>query len=173
MLPLINLWFSRVNWFRFPFHIYLYGLTFHNSRHPSYFFFYLYGHIKIYIYIYIILSMVCHFTSVGAIICFDCGQLKISKVIIIVTLLIKLWPNTANLYNCVYYFWSSQIIDKYKALANCYSEELIIWLLSNEDKEILIKISACIENLMTARAEMLQNIYNYCVIIYIIISGTF
>ena len=48
--------------------------------------------------------MVCHFTSVGTIICFYCGQLKISKVIIIVTFLIKLWPNTANLYNCVYYF---------------------------------------------------------------------
>ena len=56
------------------------------------------------IYIYIILSMICHFTSVGAIICFYCGKLKISKVIMIVTFLIKLWPNTANLYNCVYYF---------------------------------------------------------------------
>ena len=87
----------------------LYGLPFHNRRHPSYVFLYLYGHIKI--YIYIILSVVCHFTSVGAIICFYCGQLKISKVIIIVTFLIKLWPNTANLYNCVYYFWSSQIIQ--------------------------------------------------------------
>jgi hypothetical protein len=49
----------------------------------------------------------------------------------------------------------SKIIDKYKALANCNSEELFIWLLSNEDKEILIEISASIENLMTARAEML------------------
>jgi hypothetical protein len=52
----------------------------------------------------------------------------------------------------------SKIKDKYKALANCNSEELFIWLLSNENKEILIEISACIENLMTARAEMLQNI---------------
>ena len=52
----------------------------------------------------------------------------------------------------------SKIIDKYKALANCNSEELFIWLLNIEDKEILIEISACIENLMTARAEMLQNI---------------
>jgi hypothetical protein len=51
-----------------------------------------------------------------------------------------------------------KIIDKYKALANCNSEELFIWLLSNEDEAILIEISACIENLMTARAEMLQNI---------------
>jgi hypothetical protein len=29
---------------------------------------------------------------------------------------------------------------------------------SHQDKDILIEISACIENLMTARAEMLQNI---------------
>ena len=48
--------------------------------------------------------------------------------------------------------------DKYKALANCNSEQLFICLLSNEDKEILIEISACIENRMTAMAEMLQNI---------------
>ena len=52
----------------------------------------------------------------------------------------------------------SKIIDNL-ALANCHSEELFIWLLSNEYKEILIEISACIENLMTAaRDEMLQNI---------------
>jgi len=30
----------------------------------------------------------------------------------------------------------SKIIDKYKALANCNSEELFIWLLSNEDKKM-------------------------------------
>ena len=52
----------------------------------------------------------------------------------------------------------SKIIDKYKALANSNSEELFIWLLNIEDKEILIEISANIENLMTAMAEMLQNI---------------
>jgi hypothetical protein len=96
------------------------------------------------IYIYIILSMICHFTSVGAIICFYCGKLKISKVIMIVTFLIKLWPNTANLYNCVYYFWSSQIIGFKLLFKSSYRGDrklLGCWKYLVEERIIYIYIS--------------------------------
>jgi hypothetical protein len=120
MLPLINLWFSRVNYLwltsdfpgliDFQFHLIFTYMVCHFITVGIHHMFFLSIWTYKDIYIYIILSMICHFTSVGAIICFYCGKLKISKVIMIVTFLIKLWPNTANLYNCVYYFWSSQII---------------------------------------------------------------
>lgn len=49
-----------------------------------------------------------------------------------------------------------KIIDKYKNLNNCTHKNLFIWLLSNEDTEILNIVSSCIIELINYRAKMLN-----------------